>query len=159
MLSYLKHFARVTVESLAVTGLFAGLFGAAFLATSALQGCGGGDISDELVDDVNYIETELDIAIDYDVHVGKLEGSTVGRCTKTPLGRFVIIDTKKIEERHLSKLLILLHEVGHCSFNFHHQKTQGDFESCTQHIMGQGYKNIKCEKNFDKYVQQIKVAI
>jgi len=116
----------------------------------------------ELQADVAKLEQLLNISIDYNVEVeNDLHGSYFGICEYVWFPTFTVLQIKMnlelIKERGASPLLVLLHEIGHCSFMYGHQPIKYLDDNCTDLIMSTGGKWLKCEMYLNEYIKQLKI--
>jgi len=126
------------------------------LILSIITSCGDVGISPELQEDLSYLEEALGISVSYDMRIGPLDGAAAARCYRYPVKR-VVIDIEKIKAAGDSLRLVMLHEIGHCSFDVRgHEETSLKEVGCPTHIMESSNKQIRCEKYIGQYISQLK---
>lgn len=83
------------------------------------------EIDYELLPIVQKIEKDLNIHIDYQIRNRKLNGKTGNCIYGTAVSHPVVtIDYSYITQKNYSLKLILLHEIGHCTYKRKHIQTE-----------------------------------
>lgn len=115
---------------------------------------------------IHEIEQDLGIKVDSDIFV-QVDIKTRNNDINHPLGLCtdyhnpnlrdkITLDVEKIKLRGFSVKLVLLHEIGHCVFGYNDFQERTDSIDCTVNIMSWGGKFNRCEKNYNRYINQIK---
>ncbi len=129
------------------------------------------DIDLELIEFVSFAEYELDVHIDYPIVFGEIEENVgqqvLGQC-RSRGGEPIHIYINEDRWDRLSynqKQILILHEIGHCSFDLDHEHSNiidlGETFTCPQFIMQEHAFNWNIadtcyENNMDFYIDQIR---
>jgi hypothetical protein len=113
--------------------------------------------------DVVKLEQLLGITIDYDVKINNSlnKKGAWGMCYywtfPTYHNPYIEIDYNSINKGGGSVLLVLLHEIGHCTYQYDHQPIEYMEENtnCVKYIMSQGGKSPECEEYLPIYIKQL----
>jgi hypothetical protein len=118
---------------------------------------------------IHGIEQDLGIKVNSDIFVQsdiKTQNSEydhpLGLCTdyhNPNIRDKITIDVEKIKLMGFSVKLVLLHEIGHCEFGYNDYKERTDSIDCTVSIMSWGGKFERCDKNYNRYINQIRYEI
>ena len=130
------------------------------LALFVLGACSQEVVIDKEIEGyVNYLRnyTEIDYSVRVVDYPKSEKPSVLGRCIKNRTGDTTIYIKRSLLSSSDDTLLVLTHEVGHCSHSIEHVEQDNFDDGCVKHIM-MPYLNIglKCfEKYKDMYLKQM----